>query len=256
MTKRGVTMQDVPQKQDESLEEEAQNGATEQTDVEEVETLKNSEASEVEVFDPEVVEADAIEKETMESEDQTETINETSPLETAEARIAELETEVEGMRSRLLRSHADMENLKKRNERERLDSIKYANKRIFLEFLEVLDNFDRALMAVTDPKDNFVIGVKMIHKQMLDVLSRQGVEEISAKGRSFDPYLDEALAQEPSDEHPENTIMEVFLKGYKFHGNLLRPTKVKVSVAPEPVTPVSEETPEAEDVQEENQEES
>jgi len=153
-------------------------------------------------------------------------------LEEAQDRIEELEAENEQLRSRALRIQADMENYKKRTERERMDSIKFANKSVFLQLLDVLDNFDRALTAVTDPKDNFAIGVQMIQKQLLDVLSQNGVEEINAVGRQFDPYLDEALAQEPTSEHEENTIIEVFMKGYRYQGNLLRATKVKVAALP------------------------
>lgn len=144
-------------------------------------------------------------------------------------RVARLEQENEALKTRVLRAQADMENYRKRSERERLDSIKYANKRIFLELLEVIDNFDRALTAVTDPKDNFVIGVNMIHKQLTDVLSQNGVEEINPAGRLFDPYLDEALAQEVTTEHEENMVIEVFQKGFRFQGTLLRPSKVKVA---------------------------
>jgi molecular chaperone GrpE len=87
----------------------------------------------------------------------------------------------------------------------------------------------------------------MIYKQLCDVLTQNGVEEINALGRLFDPYLDEALAREVSTEHPENTVLEVFQKGFRFHGSLLRAAKVKVAVAPEPETVEAE--PQAADEQ-------
>ena len=148
-------------------------------------------------------------------------------------KIAELEEETSNMRNMLLRTRADMENFRKRNEREKQETTKFANRRIFNELLDVLDNFDRAMMAAHDVKDNFVIGVTMIQKQLIDVMKQNGVEEISAEGRMFDPYLDEAIAREHTDKHEENTILEVFQKGFRFHGQLLRPTKVKVAAKPE-----------------------
>ena len=148
------------------------------------------------------------------------------------------QAEIEALKTRLLRAHADMENFKRRSDRDKQDSIKFANKNIFLQLLDVLDNFDRAFTAAPDPKDNFVIGVNMIYKQLCDVLLQNGVEEINAEGRLFDPYLDEALAKEATTEHEDSMVIEVFQRGFRFNGTLLRPSKVKVAVAP---TPESEE---------------
>ena len=155
--------------------------------------------------------------------------------------IRTLKAEKAALESRVLRAHADMENFKKRSEREKLDSIKFANKQVFFDILNVLDNFERALFSVEDPNDNFVIGVTMIQKQLLELLKQNGVEEIEALGRAFDPYLDEAMAREETSEHEENTILEVFQKGFRFQGLLLRPTKVKVAAAPAPEETTSDE---------------
>ena len=143
-----------------------------------------------------------------------------------------LREEKEELNSRLLRSHADLENLRKRSVRERQESVRYANKQIFLAMLDALDNFDRALESAPDPKDNFVIGVAMIHKQLLDIFSQNGVELIKAMGESFDPHRHEALAREETSEHEDNTIIGEFQKGYLYNGMLLRPSKVKVAVTP------------------------
>jgi len=172
-----------------------------------------AQSSEEEVVEVEIMEAEEEDEET-DSRDQV---------------IAKQESELEDMKGALLRARADLENFRKRSDRERQDHIKFANRKIFLSLLEVLDNFDRALTAVTDPKDNFVIGVKMIQKQLVDVLTQNGVEMINPTGRSFDPYLDEAIASEISEEHEENTILEVFQNGFRYHGTLLRPSKVKVA---------------------------
>ena len=178
-----------------------------------------------------------------EEEEEEEEAEEEVADQTPEGRIAELQEEVTSLKTRLLRARADLENFRKRSGREKQEHVKYANRKVFLELLDVIDNFDRALTAVTDPKDNFVIGVKMIQKQLMDVLGNNGVEIINAEGRFFDPYLDEAIAREHTDELEENAIMEVFQKGFRFHGQLLRPTKVKVAVKPDSAAPNQEETP-------------
>lgn len=151
-------------------------------------------------------------------------------LDPKDKRIDELETELNSVRTNFLRARADLENFRKRTMREKEEHAKFANRRIFTELLDVMDNFDRAMTAIQDPKDNFVIGVKMIQKQLTDVLGAQGVEEIPVGDRAFDPYLDEAIAREHTNDHEENAILEVFQKGYRFKGQLLRPTKVKVAV--------------------------
>lgn len=158
----------------------------------------------------------------------------------SEAVIEALKKEIERLKeqtrdssSRFLRACADLENFKKRSVREKQESVKFANKQIFLQTLHVLDNFERALAAVENPRDSFVIGVEMIRKQLQEVLTQNGVEEIDATGKPFDPYLHEAIAKESSDEFEDNVVMEVFQKGFRFQGILLRPAKVKVATDPE-----------------------
>ncbi|MDJ0836167.1 MAG: nucleotide exchange factor GrpE [Acidobacteriota bacterium] len=195
---------------------------------EEVETAPEAADAAPEEETPEVSD----ETDTEEDQDEEEEEEEQDPK---DKKIAELEYELANMRNMLLRTRADMENFRKRNERERAETTKFANRKIFNEMLEVLDNFDRAMTAAPDAKDNFVIGVTMIQKQLIDVLKQNGVEEINAEGRLFDPYLDEAIAREHTSEYEEHTIIEVFQKGFRFHGQLLRPSKVKVAAKPEAV---------------------
>lgn len=146
--------------------------------------------------------------------------------------VASLQAENADLKGRLLRAHADLENFKKRAERDKQDTIKFANKNVFMNLLGVIDNFDLAMMAATDMKDPFVVGVDMIHKQLAEVLRQSGVEIIDAEGKAFDPYLHEAIAQEETAEVAENTVMHVLKKGFRFHGQLLRPASVKVAKAP------------------------
>ena len=138
-------------------------------------------------------------------------------------------------REKMLRTLAEMENLRKRLDKEKKDYIDYANQELIAEFLPVLDNFDRALSTADRSPEaaSYLQGVEMIYKQLEQVLRRQGMEEIKARGEPFDPFFHEAVQQEVTDEYPDGTVLDVLLKGYLFRGKLLRPAAVKVSSNPE-----------------------
>lgn len=137
-------------------------------------------------------------------------------------------------REKMLRTLAEMENLRKRLDKEKKEYISYANQELLNEILPVLDNFDRALASAGNNPEaaSYLQGVEMIYKQLEEVLRRQGLEEIKARGEPFDPFLHEAVQQELSDDCPDGTILEVLLKGYLFRGKLLRPAAVKVASNP------------------------
>ncbi len=137
---------------------------------------------------------------------------------------------------KMLRTMADMENLKKRLDRDRKDYINYANREMISDLLPVLDNFDRALKSVekTEESAPYLQGVEMIYKQLEEILKKQGLEEIKALGEPFNPHLQEAVQTEETDSCPEDTVLDVILKGYLFRGNLLRPAAVKVSRGKKP----------------------
>lgn len=149
--------------------------------------------------------------------------------EPADAELAKLREENASLRNQVLRARADFENAKRRTEREKQDAIKFANKKIFFQLLGVMDNFERAMGASLDPEDPFVVGITMIQKQLEEVLTQNGVQEVAALNQPFDPYNHEAFAKEETNEVPDNTVIEVFQKGYKFFDHLLRPATVKVS---------------------------
>ncbi|MBF2052575.1 MAG: nucleotide exchange factor GrpE [Candidatus Sericytochromatia bacterium] len=131
----------------------------------------------------------------------------------------------------LMRIAADFENYKRRHEREKEDWAKYAGQQVIATLLPVIDNFERALQ--TEPKaeefENFVEGVRMIHRQLVEVLGKAGVEVIQAVGEPFNPEFHEAIMSEASDEVPDETVLAEFQKGYVMNGRLLRPSIVKVS---------------------------
>ena len=139
--------------------------------------------------------------------------------------------EAASARERMLRALADLENARKRLERDKKDYLRFATQELVSELLPVLDNFDRALKASAPPSggDSYREGVEMIYRQLKSVLEKQGLKEISALGKPFDPFFHEAVQEEETDEHPEGTVLDEIQKGYLFQGRLLRPTVVKVS---------------------------
>lgn len=133
--------------------------------------------------------------------------------------------------NRSLSFQADLENFKKRTEKERAGFLKYANEGLIYELLDAIDNFERAVEAA-EKKDDFKLlhqGVEMILKELHKILKRKGVNRIQALGVPFDPHRHEALTYVASEEHPENTVIEEIRKGYLLEDKIIRPAVVKVS---------------------------
>ena len=155
-------------------------------------------------------------------------------LDVSADQLRDLEVQVETLKSRndqLMRVAADFENYKRRQEREREEMAKYAGQQVVSNILPVLDNFERALQAQAHAQDfgSFVEGVRMIQKQLLEVLTKSNVSSVEALGQPFNPEFHEAIASEVNDEVEDETVLEEFQKGYIMHGRLIRPAVVKVS---------------------------
>lgn len=137
----------------------------------------------------------------------------------------------------LLYLKAEFDNYKKRILREQEQEIKFANEKLIGELLPVVDLLERALGAGTslqarkEDKEaaNFVTGVSLTHRELINVLGRLGVEFIGNVGEKFDPVRHEAITQRPSAEHDEGTVLEVLQKGCLLKGRLLQPAKVVVA---------------------------
>jgi molecular chaperone GrpE len=131
-----------------------------------------------------------------------------------------------------LRVAAEFENYKKRMARETADFKKFANEAMLKEMLLVVDNLERAIESA--PRDesglqSLLQGVEMTRKEILKVFDKFGAAPIAAMGETFDPNFHQAVAQETSDDHPENTVVKELQKGYMLHDRLLRPSMVIVS---------------------------
>lgn len=173
---------------------------------------------------------------------------------TPEARIAALEKENEQLKQRLelaqtrgkealqqlkeehervLRAAADLDNQKKRAQREKDDALKFGLEKFLKELLPVADNIDRALShTAQSDKETLVTGVKMVAKLLEDVLGKHGVKGFSAAGQAFDPRQHEAMSTVETDG-PSNMVHEEFLRGYTLNERLIRPALVSVTRAKE-----------------------
>lgn len=170
--------------------------------------------------------------------DAEETESEDDPVElTADQQILALEIEKQELRDQMLRAMAEMENLRKRSEREKSDARVYAIEKFARDLLNVSDNMARALEALpeterealTDGGKGLLGGIEMTQKELHTVLTRHGVTAIEAEpGAAFDPNLHQAVANIPS-EHPNGTIASLFQAGWKIGDRTLRAAMVAVS---------------------------
>ena len=152
----------------------------------------------------------------------------------AEARIADLEKQLAEMKDRALREMADAENIRKRSQKEREETAKYAVGNFAKEMLAVSDNFRRALDAapsdVSDPAvKNLIVGIDATERQMLATLERFGIKKIDPVGQAFDPNFHRAMAEVDAPGQAAGTIVQVLQAGYMIHDRLLREALVAVA---------------------------
>ena len=144
-----------------------------------------------------------------------------------------LQQERDELRDQLLRSRAEFANYQKRAKQQAESDRTYAIGNLARDLLEAIDNLERATEALrSSASEGITAGLDMVQKQLVGILSKYGVEPISAIGEPFDPNFHDALMQQPSAEHPEGTVVNELTKGYKIHDRVLRPSKVAVSVKP------------------------
>jgi len=138
-----------------------------------------------------------------------------------------------------LRALADLENYRKRAQRDREDAVKFANDSLLREFIPVIDNLERALEHAGDAAEQKVLreGVEMTLVQFRKVLESAGVTEVAAAGSAFDPNFHQAMGQVETDEQPANTIVQVLQKGYLLRERLLRPALVMIAKVPAAAAP-------------------
>ncbi|MCC7572629.1 MAG: nucleotide exchange factor GrpE [Candidatus Methanofastidiosum sp.] len=152
-----------------------------------------------------------------------------------EDQLSQNESKLKETFERLLRSEADFQNLKKRTEKEKDDTRKYALQDVIMGILNVLDHIERGIKVYKDSEKDILDrgevlkGMELIYKDLRDVLSTHGLCEIECVGKEFDPYYHEALATTCSEETEDNTVVEEFQKGYILNDRVIRPSRVKVT---------------------------
>jgi molecular chaperone GrpE len=135
-------------------------------------------------------------------------------------------------KDRYIRLAADFQNYRRRAEKEKSDIYAYANEKIAVELLDVIDNFERALKSTGDTEtreEGFAKGMELIFKQLLDILLKNGIEEIQSLGEDFDPAVHNAVMMEESDTYESGKVSAVLGKGYRLKDRVIRPAMVKVA---------------------------
>jgi molecular chaperone GrpE len=154
------------------------------------------------------------------------------PIKKMEARIEELEKEVEANYDRFVRVTADFENYKKRTSREMSDLRKFANENILRDMLSVVDNLERAIESGSkqdSERQTLLEGVEITLKDLFRMFEKYGVKGFRAEGEPFDPVFHQAMMQEQTSDYPDNTVLNELQKGYTIHDRLLRPAMVVVA---------------------------
>ena len=184
-------------------------------------------------LEKENLEGEAVQNETV--EEQNENVEsqeaEKSAEETSEDKIKKLEAELQEWKNSYTRKLAEFQNFAKRKENEVAEMRKYASEGIIVKLLDNVDNLERAVDASKESQnfDSLIEGVNMILNNLKHLLAEEGVEEIEAAGKEYDPYEHKAMITENKEELDDNVVVQVFQKGYKMKGKVVRPAMVTVN---------------------------
>lgn len=149
-----------------------------------------------------------------------------------EAEHKKLLDELADYKDKYIRLVAEFDNARKRMDREKLEFTKYANEGLIIQFLNILDDLERSVEAARANHQDyaaFLKGMEMVMAHVYDMLKKNGVKPIEAKGKPFDPHSQEILMQEESETATEGTVLEEFQKGYYYGDHVVRTAKVKVA---------------------------
>jgi len=154
-----------------------------------------------------------------------------------ESELAQLKTQYDNLNGQYMRLAADFDNFRKRQSRDNDDLRLQIACNTLSEILPVVDNFDRARQQLNpqhEEAQNLHRSYQGLYKQLVDVFKQLGVSPMRVEGEPFDPTLHEAVLREPSEEHPEDVVIEELQRGYHLNGRVLRHALVKVSMGPGP----------------------
>lgn len=174
-----------------------------------------------------------------EAEAEAEARAEVAEIDRRDQEILDLKEEAGKLKDQLLRTLAEMDNLRKRMEREKAEATLYAASNFARDILSVSDNMDRALATAeadhlreaTEPVKHLVAGVEVTRRELLNVFERHGIKRIDPTGEKFDPHFHQAMFEVPTDEQPPGTVVQVMQAGFKIGDRVLRPALVGVAKA-------------------------
>ena len=186
---------------------------------------------EKENLEGEAVQNETVEEqnENVESQEAEKSAEETS--DNCDDKVKKLEAELEEWKNSYTRKLAEFQNFTKRKENEVAEMRKYASEGIIVKLLDNIDNLERAVDASKESQnfDSLIEGVNMILNNLKNLLTEEGVEEIEAAGKEYDPYEHKAMITENKEELDDNVVVQVFQKGYKMKGKVVRPAMVTVN---------------------------
>ena len=186
---------------------------------------------EKENLEGEAVQNEAVEEqnENVENQEAEKSAEETS--DNCVDKVKKLEAELEEWKNSYTRKLAEFQNFTKRKENEVAEMRKYASEGIIVKLLDNIDNLERAVDASKESQnfDSLIEGVNMILNNLKNLLTEEGVEGIEAAGKEYDPYEHKAMITENKEELDDNVVVQVFQKGYKMKGKVVRPAMVTVN---------------------------
>ncbi len=191
----------------------------------------------------------SVEGETVNPASASSSVEQNAVVSDLESQIAGLKAQLEDRSSQYMRIAADFENYRKRTSKEREDQEVQVKRNTITELLPVIDNFERARSQIkpqTEAEMTIHKSYQSVYKQLVDCLKRLGVSVMRAEGQEFDPNFHEAVMREPTDQHPEGTVMEELVRGYVIGDRVLRHAMVKVAAPPEPGSETSSDPAETE----------
>lgn len=167
------------------------------------------------------------------SEQDSEEISDKKEEQSDASGLEKLQADYETLNNQYMRLAADFENYRKRQDAEREALLRFGTENALKKMIEVLDNFERAEKSLESVEDiaKYKESFELLHKQVIESLTKIGLEPINAQGQEFDPNFHDAVMQTPTSEHPEHTVIAELQKGYKFGDKVLRASLVNVATA-------------------------
>ena len=186
---------------------------------------------EKENLEGEAVQNEAVEEQNKNAENQEAEKSAEETSDNCDDKVKKLEAELEEWKNSYTRKLAEFQNFTKRKENEVAEMRKYASEGIIVKLLDNIDNLERAVDASKESQnfDSLIEGVNMILNNLKHLLTEEGVEEIEAAGKEYNPYEHKAMITENKEELDDNVVVQVFQKGYKMKGKVVRPAMVTVN---------------------------